>query len=226
MLCSLDRWSYSRFRIVFAAVLAVVGIAVTGLVASAGAPGQPASKPHPAVTAGERLRAEIKLLDRYVITNADGTLGLSPPAAVMRRVDPGDMATLRNGLAAVNQKIVTGELVTTAGGRLVDPKAVAFNIQWNWTGTVWYWWGKQYYFNEYWTLKLELYAQMGSGVGVVCAAISAALVQPEGVLLCGIAIGILQFGANWMKVVDNGGGVVFSETWTSFPTGGIWISGQ
>ena len=219
-------WWQSRFRIVFAAVLATVGIAVTGLAASASAQSQPATKVQPAVTAGERLRAEIKLLDRYVITNADGTLALSPPSAVTRHVDPGDLATLRRGLVTVNQMILAGELVTTAGGRLVDPKAVAFNIQWNWTGTVWYWWGKQYWFNEYWTLRLEQYAQMGSGAATVCAAISAALGQPEGVLICGVAIGVITFGAYWMQAVDNGGGVVISETWTSFPTGGIWISGQ
>jgi hypothetical protein len=29
-----------------------------------------------------------------------------------------------------------------------------------------------------------------------------------------------------MAWADNGGGVVISQTWTPFPFGGIWISGQ
>jgi hypothetical protein len=221
---------HKRLRNVTAVVLAVVGFVATSAATSgalaAGTVPQHLTKAQAAIADGLRLKAEIKLLDPYVVTNERGTLTLSPPAALARHVDPRHMAMLRNGLATVNQKIQAGELMVTSGHRVVDPKAVAFNIQWNWNGRSWQWWGVQDYFNEYWTLKIEAAYNMGAALATICAVVAAALAQPEVSLVCGIAVGVLWFGAAWMAWADNGGGVVVSQTYTPFPIGGIWISGQ
>jgi hypothetical protein len=211
-------WFHSRLRYVLAVVVAVVGFAGTSPPTSATlAAGAPPT---------HRLQAEIKLLDRYVVSDGHGTLTLSAPSAVTRQVDPGDLTLLRNGLAVANQKVQAGELVITSGHQLVDPKAVGFNIQWNWTGRVYHWWGLQSFFSEYYTLKLEGLATMGAGAAGVCAAIAAALAAAPVALICGMAAAILAFGVGWLMWADNGGGDIISQTWTPFPFGAAWINGQ
>jgi len=223
----LGLWRSSHLRNSVALVVAVVGFAGTSPSTPAAlAATAPSAGAQAAASPAVRLQSEIRLLDRYVVTKADGTLALSPPAAVARQVDRGDMVTLQNGLVTVNQKIRNGELVATSNHRLVDPKATAFNIQWNWTFRAYYWWGEQDWFSEYWTLKIEAAYGMGAGVAGICAVIAGALGAEPVAILCGIAAGVLAFGAAWVMWADNGGGVVFSQTWTPFPFGGIWISGQ
>jgi hypothetical protein len=211
-------WFHSRLRYVLAVVVAVVGFAgtspTTSATLAAGAP--------PAHT----LQAEIKLLDRYVVRDGQGTLTLSAPAAVTRQVDPADLTMLRNGLAVANQKVQAGELVITSGHQLVDPKAVGFNIQWNWTGRAYHWWGMQAFFSEYWTVKMEGLYNMGAAAGAGCAIIAAALGAAPVALICGIFSAVLWFGAGWLQWADNGGGDIISQTWTPFPIGGVWINGQ
>jgi hypothetical protein len=223
-------WCNAALRNSLAAVVAVAGVAGTSpatsiaLAASAGPREQPNAMSAQAV--GARLQAAIKLLDPYVVNNSDGTLALSAPAAVARHVNTGDMITLRDGLATVNAKIKAGELATAAGHRVFDPKATVFNIQWNWTFRSYHWWGEQDWFSEYWTLKIEAAYGMGAAAAGICAVVAGAFGIAPVALLCGIAAGVLAFGAAWVMWADNGGGVVFSQTWTPFPIGGIWISGQ
>jgi hypothetical protein len=223
-------WCNSALRNSLAMVVAVAGFAgtspATSSVMAAGAGPEQQSNVVSAQAAGARLQAEIKLLDPYVVTNADSTLALSPPAAVARRVDAGDMATLRNGLTTVNEKIKAGELATGPGHRVFDPKATAFNIQWNWTFKAYYWWGVQDWFSEYWTVKLEGLANMGAAASTLCGVIAAALGAEPIAIACGVAAAVLWFGAGWLQWADNGGGDVISQTWTFFPVGGVWISGQ
>jgi len=221
---------HSRVRNVIAVALAVAGVVgttpATAATVAAAAPSQQSVRIQTAAAGAARLRAEIKLLDPYVVTRADGTLALSPPASISRQVNAGDMATLRNGLVAVNQKIGAGELVSTAGHQLVDPKAVDFSVQWNQTKRVTNWWGMQYYFSQYWTSKLEGLANMGAAAGALCAFIAALYGAAPIAILCAVASAILWFGAGWLQWADNGGGDIIAETWTPFPAGGIWISGQ
>ena len=209
-------WWCSRARHVGAAILGVTALALAAPVTAHAQATPPASS----------WRTEIQLLDRYVASQPDGSLALSAPAAVVMRVNPSHLAALRAGLATVNQKLAAGELVIGPHHRLVAPTATKFNVQWDWTGSVYSWWGVQYYFSEYWTLKIEGLANMGAGFAALCAVISTALGQPEIGLVCGIASAVLWFGAGWLQWADNGGGDVISETYTPFPMGGIWISGQ
>jgi hypothetical protein len=208
------------------AVTAVVWSASGTLAASPPSPGGGSAARQAAVSDGVQFGAEIKLLDPYVFTNGDGTLRLTAPASVLKRVRPTHLQVLESGLAAVNGKILTGELKTTAGHQVYDPTSVGFNIQWNWTGHKWNWWGMSYWYSEYWTLKIEGLAGIGIGVTGLCAVLAAALVQPEVVTLCAIAAAILTIGVGWMMVADNGGGVVFNTTWTPSPYGAAWIWGQ
>jgi hypothetical protein len=212
-------WWHSRTRYVLTVVVAVIGFVGASPATSAGALAAGAPSKH-------SLQAEIKLLDRYVVTDGNGTLALSPPAAVARQVDPADLTMLLNGLAVANQKVQSGELVITSGHQLVDPKSVGFNIQWNWTGRVYHWWGLQSFFSEYYTLKLEGLYTMGAGAAGICAAIAGALGAAPVALICGMAAAILAFGVGWLMWADNGGGDIISQTWTPFPFGGAWINGQ
>jgi hypothetical protein len=223
---ALGLWRSRRVRDTLSLVVAATAFAGTSpstgvLAATVSQPSQPSAQ-----TAGQRLQFEIKLLDRYVVTNADRTLALEAPANVLRHVDRSDMALLEAGLAVVNRKIQAGELKVEANHRLTDVKATTFNIQWNWTGRRWFWWGEQDWFSEYWTLKIEAAYNMGAAAGGICAVIAAALGAEPVAILCGIAAAVLAFGSAWMQWADNGGGVVISQTWTPFPLGGIWISGQ
>jgi len=220
-------WRNSHIRNVLGLIVAVLSFAGTSPSTQVAlAATNPSTSAQDAVSPGARLQAEIKLLDRYVITNADGTLALSPPASVVRHVNAADLAILRTGLTTVNAKIEAGELQSTSDHRLVDAKATTFNIQWNWTGRTYHWWGVQDWFSEYWTLKIEAAYNMGAAAAGICAVVAAGLgVAPVGIA-CGVAAGVLAFGAAWMAWADNGGGVVISQTWTPFPFGGIWISGQ
>lgn len=219
-------WHRSQLRSVLALVMALVGF--TGMSPAPAAFAAAVSQPNHvnADAPGLRMQSEVKLLDRYVVTSPDGTLALTPPSNVVSHVDPGDMALFRSGLATVNAKISAGELVVGANHNLADPTATGFNIQWNWTGRKWFWWGEQDWFSEYWTLKIEAAYNMGAAATTICAIIAAALGAAPVALLCGIAAAVLAFGAAWMQWADNGGGVVISQTWTPFPIGGIWISGQ
>jgi hypothetical protein len=216
--------------------VAVLATAATAVVWFASAtPAAAAAAPNPGgglagrqavISDGAQYAKEIKLLDPYVFTSGDGTLRLTPPGSVLKQVHPTHLQVLKSGLAAVNGKILAGELKTTAGHQVYDPTSVGFNIQWNWTGRKWNWWGMSYWFSEHWTLKIEGLAGIGIGVTSLCAVLAAALLQPEVVTLCGIAAAVLTIGVGWMMVADNGGGVVFNTTWTPFPYGAAWIWGQ
>src|ERR1700730_9963908 len=195
MLWAKRLWCNARVRNVIAIVVAVVGFAgtspsTTSAVLAAAAPSQHANA-QAGVTDGARLQREIKLLDPYVVTNADGTLVLSPPAYVSRQVDRADMARFLGGLATIDLKIKTGELVSTTNHRLVNPKETAFNIQWNWTGRSYYWWGVQSWFSEYWTLKIEAAYNMGAAGAGLCAVVAAALGAAPIALVCGVAAAVI-----------------------------------
>jgi hypothetical protein len=215
-------------------LVAVLATAITAVVWSAS--GTPAaSPPSPAgglagrqavISDGVQYAAEIKLLDPYVFTSAGGTLRLTPPASVLKQVHPAHLQVLESGLAAVNGKILAGELKTTAGHQVYDPTSVDFNIQWNWTGKKWNWWGMSYWYSEYWTQRIEAYTHVAGDVAAICAFIAAIVAQPEIAVICGLAAAILTFGADWMAAVDHGGGVVLNTTWTPFPIGAAWIWGQ
>lgn len=212
--------------VVTTAAMASLGFAASTQAASPAQGSTRATAPQSAIAVGKQYQAEIKLLDPFVSTNADGTLSMAAPHSVMQRVDSGHMKSLLAGLADVNAKIRAGQLKTTAAHQVYDPTSVGFNIQWNWTGKKWNWWGMSYWFSEHWTLKIEGMVTIGTGVAGLCAVLAAILVQPEVVILCGIAAAILTIGIGWMMVADNGGGVVFNTTWTPFPYGAAWIWGQ
>jgi len=220
-------WRSSNLRNTLAMAVALAGFAGTSpSTAALAASVSQSSRPAAAQNTAQRLQSEIALLDRYVVKNADGTLALTAPSQVTGHVGRGDMTLLTNGLAIVNQKIRAGELQVGANHRVFDPKATAFNVQWNWTFRAYYWWGEQDWFSEYWTLKIEAAYNMGAAAAAICAVVATALGAAPVGILCGIAAGVLAFGAAWMQWADNGGGVVISQTWTPFPLGGIWISGQ
>lgn len=217
------------FRIV--AVLTSAAVASLWFAAStqAASPAQASTRaagPRSAIAVGKQYQAEIKLLDPFVSTNADGTLSLAAPHSVMQRVDSGHMQALLAGLADVNAKIRAGQLKTTAGHQVYDPTSVDFNIQWNWTGKKWNWWGMSYWYSEYWTQRIEAYSHVVGDVAALCAFIAAIVAQPQIAIICGLAAAIFTLGADWMAAVDRGGGVVINTTWTPFPYGAAWIWGQ
>lgn len=208
------------------AITAVVWTASGTPAASSPSPGGGSAGRQAAISEGVQFAAEVKFLDPYVFTNADGTLRLTAPASVLKRVHPAHLQVLASGLAAVNGKVLAGELKTTARHQVYDPTSVDFNIQWNWTGKKWNWWGMSYWYSEYWTQRIEAYSHVVGDVAALCAFIAAIVAQPEIAIICGLAAAVLTLGADWMAAADNGGGVVLNTTWTPFPFGGAWIWGQ
>ena len=208
------------------AVTAVVWFASATPAAAAPNPGGGLTGRQAVISDGAQYAKEIKLLDPYVFTSGDGTLRLTPPGSVLKQVHPTHLQVLKSGLAGVNGKILAGELKTTADHQVYDPTSVGFNIQWNWTGRKWNWWGMSYWYSEYWTLKIETYAHVVGDIAGLCAFIAAIVGQPEIAIICGLAALVITLGADWMAAADNGGGVVLNTTWTPFPFGGTWIWGQ
>lgn len=222
----MNRRFYQLGATITTALMASVLFASAAQAASPSQAPTRATKQQSVVADGKRYAAEIKLLDPYVVRNADGTLTLAAPAAVTQRVKAGDLATLQAGLADVNGRILAGQLKTTATHQVYDPSYTAFSVQWNWTGQQWHWWGMSYWYSEYWTIRIENYARVVADVAAVCAFIAAVVQAQPVAIICGLAAVLITLTVDWMTAVDRGGGVVLNSTWTPFPYGAQWIWGQ
>lgn len=173
--------------------------------------------PQNAIYDPKSVMATASALGPYLVRHPDGTLGLNPPAEVVNRLPASDVQTLTSGLNALNRRIAAGQLQTTAGGAVFDPKAVGLMFQGGWSGIGQDWW------HSYWCLNHNdlVAANNGwwwdlsaAGIGVI-----AYLAGP-----IGAAMGIVYVFKAWMTAVDRGNGSCLNEG--HWPPPNIWVTGQ
>jgi hypothetical protein len=173
-----------------------------------------------ATAEGLAFLATAQALAPYVVRESDGTLSLDAPGAAVNGLQPKYVSELRAGLRVLNAKVAAGELQTTEGGAVFDPKADSLNVQGGWTGHGYSWWG------QYWCLshtdlwRLHNYLTSGSTLWLTGSILGLIAAIPGTYGLVAVFIGLYFY---WMLSVDYGNGSCLNASWAGGP---LWVTSQ
>jgi hypothetical protein len=162
----------------------------------------------------------VTMLKPYVSRGADGVITLAPPTSVAHRVRADWLAAVQHQIAVLDKKIRDGQLRSTAGGRIYDPRNDTFEIQSGWTGGPYNtWWGQYWYIDSTTVNRIEGIWAVGGGVTELAAALFGMLSDPFGA--AAVAGYLIVVGA--LAYCNAAGlGVIIYESWA----GPMWCGSQ
>jgi hypothetical protein len=163
------------------------------------------------------LTATARMLETYLVRNANGTLSLNAPAGVINGLPAADVQTLGTGLNALNLKITAGQLLTGSGGTVFDSKTAGFAFQGGWTGYGRTWWGYYFCLSHY-----DIYRMTNFGWWSLTGAGIAAISAFSGIAGAAVGIVVGLYGG-WMYLADHGNGSCLNASWAGGPG---WVTSQ
>jgi hypothetical protein len=174
------------------------------------------SSPPSAQVDGTALTAAARTLAPYLVRNLDGTLRLEAPSTVVNSLPSKYVQELTAGLGVLNAKVASGELQTTGGGAVFDPRSDTLMLQGGWSGHGIAWWG------QYWCLSHNdiVYMNAGWWWDISAAGIGVIAYLSGGV---GAALGIIYVYKAWMTAADHGNGSCLNYSWVGGP---MWVTSQ
>jgi hypothetical protein len=160
---------------------------------------------------GKSLMHSIDVLGRYVVRNADGTLGLSAPAAVLAGIPLADLTSLNASVSVLNSDIRAGRVRTYPGGLVQPTGAKSLVLSDGSTGTFYNWWGTSHCISH-----RDLSNYQNGYATYAALAVLAWVVDIGLAAVVGVAYWIFT-------TYDRGNGACMSSPWGG---GYIWMSSQ
>jgi hypothetical protein len=160
---------------------------------------------------GNSLMHSIDVLGRYIVRNADGTLRLSAPAAVLAAIPVADLAIVNASVSVLNSDIRAGRLRTYPGGLVQPTGANLLVLSDGRTGTFYNWWGTSHCINHHDLSDYRNGFVQGAVIAVLAFAIDVGL---------GAAYAVAYA---FFVMFDRGNGACINATWGGAP---IWMSSQ
>jgi hypothetical protein len=160
---------------------------------------------------GKSLMHSIDALGRYVVRNADGTLRLSAPAAVLAAIPAADLASLNASVSVLNSGVRAGRLTTYPGGLVQPTGANSLVLLDGRTGTFYNWWGTSHCISHHDLADYRNGFVQGAVIAVLAFAIDVGL---------GVAYAVVYA---FFVMFDRGNGACINATWGGAP---IWMSSQ
>lgn len=175
-----------------------------------------------------KLKSTIKLLEKYVVRQKNGTFKLDLPKNIQKNIDTDILNNITASMGFVNSLIEKGKLKSTDSLTVYDPSVKNYSIQGNVNQIVWKWYGYDLYLDNTNTNKILADLAAGASADTILAAITGMV--PGGAILSGelwIADGIIGLGAAAiMHANAAGNGIIISYLISGTDFIPFWVSSQ